>query len=128
MRLAQGIRKLGFIGWHERELLGSHGWLVITLLSAIVAFAALEGLMNSGEWLAQAKNALVIMASGALCVVSLHRFLYRLALAQKASSQAICTQCEVFGRLAVVSEDRAETWVRVRCRDCGHEWVIDDAS
>ena len=44
------------------------------------------------------------------------------------SHLAICTKCEAFGRLAGVAEDRAETWVRVHFRGCGHEWVIDDAS
>lgn len=126
MGLAKGIRKLGFVSWHERVLLASHGWLVLTLLSSIVAFAALEALMNSEAWTAQAKSAFVILAAGAVCVVTLHRFLQQLAHAQKASSQAVCAECEVFGQLAVVAEDRAETWVRVRCRNCSHEWVMDD--
>ena len=121
MGRGRGIRKLGFVTWHERALLASHGWLVLTLLSSIVAFAALEALMNSQDWTAQARNARVIVASGAACVVTLHRVLHRLAQAQRASSQAICVECEVFGRLAVVAEDREETWVRVRCRGCGHE-------
>lgn len=127
MRLAEGIRKLGFITWHERELLIGHGWLVLTLLSGVVAFAALEVLLGSDDLLAQAKFALGFLAAGAVGTIALYRFLHRLGHAQKTSAQAICAQCEAFGRLAVVTEDRDEPWVRVRCKSCGYEWVMDDA-
>ena len=126
MRLAEGIRKLGFITWHERELLIGHGWLVLTLLSGVVAFAALEVLLGSDDLLAQAKYALGFLAAGAVGTVALYRFLYRLGHAQKTSAQAICEKCKTFGRFAVVAEDRDETWVRVRCKRCAHEWVMDD--
>lgn len=127
MRLAEGIRKLGFITWHERELISGHGWLVLTLLSGVGAFAALEVMLGSDDWLVKAKYALGFLAAGAVGAAALYRFLYRLGHAQKTSAQAVCEKCRTFGRLAVVVEDRDETWVRVRCKNCGHEWVMDDA-
>jgi hypothetical protein len=126
MGLADGIRKRGFCAWHERELLLSHGWLVLTLLCGVLAFAALESMLNSQGWIDQAIYALLGMVAGAGGLLALNRFLSGLARAQRASSQAVCKQCETFGRLLVVAEDRAQTWVRVRCRNCAHEWAIDD--
>lgn len=124
MDLAEGIRKHGFRSWHERELLGSFAWMILLVLAAIVAFAALEALITAQDWGDRARSAFVITGAGAVGVVSMHRFLQQLAFAMKASSQAACSQCETFGHLAVVAEDRDATWVRVRCRKCSHEWVI----
>lgn len=126
MGLANGIRKHGFRSWHERELLGSHGWLVVTLLSALAAFGSLEMLIDSRHWTDRATHLLVMAASGLVVIFALRRFLYRLVCAQRIASQATCHRCETFGRLLVVGEDRAGTWVRVRCMNCGHEWAMDD--
>lgn len=126
MGLAEGIRKHGFRSWHERELLGSFAWMILLVLAAIVAFAALEALITAQAWGDRAKSALVITGAGAVGVVSLQRFLQQLARAMKAASQAACPQCATFGRLAVIAEDHAATWVRVKCRNCGHEWGIED--
>ncbi len=126
MSLAKGIRKHGFRNWHERELLSSHGWLVMTLLCALVAFAALESLMQDRGWSERATSAVAIVVCGAVGIVALRRFLTQLVRAQTAASQAMCPQCQTFGRLIVVTEDRAESWVRVRCRNCAHEWSMDD--
>jgi len=126
MKIADGIRKYGFSAWHERMLLSGHGWLVVSIVSAVFAFGALEALLKGGDWLVMLTNALVAAGLGLVTIVSLHRFLRHLARAQKISSQATCPECETFGRLQVVTEDRMHSWVRVRCRKCAHEWVIDD--
>jgi hypothetical protein len=125
MGVAKGIRKLGFHAWHERELLLGFGWMVVLLLCAVVAFAALETLIESSGWNESARSTVVILSAGAFGIVSLHRFLMALARVQSAASQAICRQCEVFGRLRVIAHDDAGTWVRVSCRGCAHEWVMD---
>lgn len=127
MGLAAGIRKRGFRKWHERELLSSHGWLVLTLLCAVASFFALESMIGNPAWSNRATNVLAIFVSGAVGVVALRRFLHQLVRAQTAASQAVCTQCGTYGRLAVVTEDRAKSWLRVRCRNCAHEWVMDDS-
>jgi hypothetical protein len=125
MGVAKGIRKLGFRTWHERELLLGFGWMAVLLLCAIFAFAALETLIGSSSWNENAKSAAVILASGAFGIVAMHRFLMSLAQVQTAASQAICNQCETFGRLRVIADDAAGTWVRVSCRGCAYEWVMD---
>ncbi len=126
MKLADGIRKHGFCSWHERELLLSHGWLVLTLLLGFLAFGSLEVILSGAGGLVLLRTTVLMLAAGAGVIVTLHRFLLGLARAQKTSSQAVCSQCEAFGRLQVIAEDREHTWVRVRCRGCGHEWVIED--
>jgi hypothetical protein len=123
--LADGIRKHGFRAWHERELLLSFAWMALLVLCGVAAFAALEALFNSRELLDMMLSVLVITASGAIGVVALQRFLSGLIRAQTASSQAVCAQCETFGRLTVVAEDRDDTWVRVRCGGCAYEWLMD---
>jgi len=125
MGVADGIRKRGFRAWHERKLLLSFGWMVLLLLCGVAAFAALETLITSSDWTRLATSALLIAASGAVGIVALHRFLTGLALAQIAAGQAMCARCETFGRLNVVAEDRDETWLRVRCGGCAHEWIME---
>ena len=67
----------------------------------------------------------MILASGAVGFAAHQRFVSGLLQAQAAASQAICAQCQVFGRLAIVAEDRDGAWLRVRCRGCSHEWVME---
>lgn len=126
MKIADGIRKHGFSAWHERMLLSGHGWLLVSIVSAVFAFGALEALLKGGDWPVMTTNALVFAGLGPVTILSLHRFLRHLVRAQKISSQATCAECETFGQLGVVTEDRAHRWVRVRCRKCAHEWVIED--
>lgn len=125
MGVAKGIRKLGFRSWHERELLLGFGWMAILLLCAIVAFAALETLITSDSAVSHVKSATVILASGAVGIIGLQRFVAALAQVQSAASQAVCKQCKEFGRLRVVADDTAGTWLRVSCRGCAYEWVMD---
>ena len=125
MGMADGIRKHGFCSWHERLLFGSFAWLALVLLCGVAALGALEVLIGASRWSHGAASAVVILASGAVGIVALQRFASGLLQAQVAASQAICGQCQVFGRLAIVAEERDGAWLRVRCRGCGHEWVME---
>lgn len=127
MRLAEGIRKLGFCKWHERELFSAFAWMALALLGAIVAFTGLEALWSSRGWPDYAKSAFVLAGAGVICIAALQRFVTGLAHAQQVGAQAMCGQCETFGQLQVLDEARDHSWVRVRCRRCEHAWVIDDA-
>lgn len=126
MSLAKGIRKHGFRNWYERALLGSHGWLVVALFGAFAALAAVESLMGSDNWADRAGYALGAFAAGAVTLLTLLRFLRQLVRAQTAATQAKCPECEAYGRLKVVGESHQEAWVRVSCRACQHEWMMDD--
>ncbi len=124
MGVAEGIRKHGFRKWYERELLGSHGWLVLTFLCTIGLFAAFEGLSLGRGGDARLGNLVAIGVCGVVGVVALRRYLGRLMHAEAAANQAVCARCEAYGRLEVTAEDRAGEQLRVRCRRCGHEWTM----
>lgn len=124
MRLTDGIRKHGFMKWYERELLLGHGWLVLALLAAVVAFAALELLFDGASAFDTLLSAAAFTLSGLATAKLVHRFLAHIVAAQRAATQARCAQCTSFGRLQVV--DHGRMWLRVRCRKCGHEWRMDE--
>lgn len=126
MRLADGIRKHGFRKWYERELLGSHGWMVLLFLCTIGLFAALEGLSQSTGPDARLGNLVAIGLCGVVGVVALRRYLYLLLHAETVANQAVCAQCDTYGRLELLAEERGGERLRVRCRRCGHEWTIED--
>jgi len=64
-------------------------------------------------------------------VWSFRRYLKMLVAAQTAASHSVCNECQAYGRLEVLRvgaeppEPEAEPWVKVRCRACGHEWLMD---
>jgi hypothetical protein len=126
MALAQGIRKHGFRRWHERQLLIGHGWLVVTLIAAVAAFATLESLIQSNQLTDRLANLAAFAILGGVTAISLQRFLAHLIRAQRASQQARCTHCETWGRLEALTEDPHGKWLRVRCRQCAHEWPMDE--
>lgn len=126
MGMARGIRKHGFRKWHERQLLFGHGWLMVTLVAAVMAFAALESMINAASLGFRLANFAAFAILGGITAISLQRFLRHLISAQRAGAQARCTHCDTFGRLDVLTEDPHGKWVRVRCRQCGHEWPIDE--
>lgn len=124
MGLADGIRKLGFRKWYERELLGSHGWMVLAFLCTIGILGAFEALGDS-RGAARLGNLAAIVVCVAVGIVALRRYLYLLLHAERVANQAVCAQCQTYGRLEVVDAPRAAP-LRVRCRACAHEWTIDD--
>lgn len=126
MRLANGIRKHGFRTWHERQLLIAHGWLAIALITAVAAFAALETVLTHDTTSVRLGNLAASLLLGGVTLATLRRFLGHLVGAQRASAQARCTECDTFGRLEVVTENQHGAWVRVRCRQCGHQWPMDE--
>ena len=125
MEPADGIRRLGFRKWYERQLLGSHGWLVLTFLCTIGIFAAFEGLGQSRSGDARATNLIAIGICAVVGVVALRRYLGRLMNAEAMANQAVCAQCDAYGRLDVAAEEQGGTRLRVRCRRCAHEWTIE---
>ncbi len=131
MNLADGIRKIGFRRWYERQLIECHLYLITGLLSMVVVGLGLEAfsLRQPGIvllWI------LALTAAGLVaCVWSFRRYLKMLVTAQQAASHSVCSKCQTYGRLellragAAPPEPDTEPWVRVRCRACGHEWVMD---
>jgi predicted Zn finger-like uncharacterized protein len=126
MKLTDGIRKHGFRKWYERELLTSHGHLVLTFLSLIGLFAGFEALGTTRSWLDQAIDIVAIFLCCAIGLWSLRRYLYYLSHAEAAANQADCPQCKAYGRFAVESENENSRTLLVRCRKCSFRWTITD--
>jgi predicted Zn finger-like uncharacterized protein len=124
MRLAEGIRRLGFRKWYERELLQSHAHLALCFLCLVGIFGALEG-AGRGSWGERWDNLLGALLCVGAGLWSMRRYLHLLNHAEYAAHQAECPQCKTYGRLELVQSDASGDVVQVRCRQCSHVWRIE---
>lgn len=125
MLLPDGMRKHGFRKWYERELIQSHLHLVLAFLCLIGVFAAMEAYSGNDHLDERLFDILSVLLCTGVGVWSLRRYLYLLSHAEGTANQAVCPQCQAYGRFAMVSEDREQRCVTVRCRACGRHWRID---
>ncbi len=123
-RLSDGVRRVGFRRWYERELLSSHAHMLLALLCTIALMGSLEA-FNGGTTSEKLVDVCFFVVSGAIGLWALRRYLYLLAHAEEVANQAVCPQCQEYGRFTVSSEDRRNDQVTVCCRKCQHEWTID---
>lgn len=122
-RLADGIRKVGFRKWYERELLSSHAHLLLTLLCTIALMGAVE-LFHDGSATEKLIDVGLFIISGSVGLWALRRYLYLLLHAEYVADQAKCPHCAEYGRLSVVDEERRNGSILVKCRKCSHEWTL----
>ena len=125
MGLADGIRKHGFRKWYERELMQSHLHMLLLLLCTIGLLGAFEVFSRQAPLVDQLSIALSVLLCVAIGIWSMRRYLYLLMHAEAVANQAVCPQCQTYGRLAVQREDAPALRLSVRCKQCGHEWPID---
>lgn len=122
-RLAEGVRRVGFRKWYERELLSGHAHMVLAFLSVIAMIGSMEAFRD-----AELTEKLMDVAFVLLCAViglwSLRRYLFLLMRAEEVANQANCGECGEYGRFDVVAENRSLHETQVRCRKCAHQWVI----
>lgn len=125
MHLPDGMRKHGFRKWYERELIQSHLHLVLAFLCLIGVFAAMEAYSGNDHINERLIDVLSVLLCAGIGVWSLRRYLYLLSHAEGTANQAVCPQCDTYGRFTLVAEDGAQRRVTVRCRACGQHWRID---
>lgn len=131
MTLSDGIRKVGFRRWYERQLIECHLYLVTGLLSMLVVGACLEEFSLSTSVSRSLLIALLTAAGLAACIWSFRRYLNMLVATQRAAERSVCRKCRAYGRLELLRAGSAppevepNPWLRVRCRKCGNEWIID---
>jgi ribosomal protein S27E len=131
MHLADGIRRIGFRRWYERELVGGHLYLATAILCLVAALTGIEFYSASGSGANRLLFLSMIFAAGATCVWALNRYRHILLAAQRAAERSTCEACGAYAALDVVRSGTTTPkampveWVRVRCRKCGHEWMID---
>jgi formate dehydrogenase maturation protein FdhE len=122
--LAEGVRRFGFRKWYERELLSSHAHLLLTLLSSVALIGLLEAFQDASPS-DKLLNVLLFIASGAIGLWALRRYLYLLTHAEAVANQANCPACGTYARFEVMGEDRRSGQIVVRCRACRQEWTIE---
>lgn len=121
--LAEGIRRVGFRKWYERELLTSHAHMLLAFLCVIALMASMEAFHGASNGLKLANVGFVIV-SAAIGLWALRRYLYLLMHAEEVANQANCPKCATYGSLTLVEEDRRNGDARVCCKKCGHTWTI----
>jgi hypothetical protein len=137
MELAEGIRKIGFRRWYERQLIESHLYLVTSFLCLVTVLACFEGFsLRMPAW-ETVMRLVAMLAGAAICVWTLRRYLAMLNFAVRTAERSRCEKCAAYSALELSGaptyrpampggdEEGAPPPVGVRCRKCGHEWTIE---
>lgn len=132
MELADDIRKRGFKKWYERQLIESHAYLVTCFLCMILVAAMLEELNFRAPGLKLFVTLGWITGGGLVGLFSWLRYRAIMVAAERLGYRSTCEQCHAYAKFDVVEsggspatpESEAEPWLRVRCRKCGHAWMM----
>ena len=133
MSPADGISKLGFRRWYERQLIESHGCLVTGFMCLILIAASFEGFSIRDASASTFITLATMFAAGLVGCGALKRYIDVLQRAEHIAEHSVCASCSTYGRLTVLgassaqsaADDVSTSWMRVACRKCGHEWLID---
>lgn len=119
--IPHAISKRGFRRWYERELLIGHSNLVLLIFAALGVMGAMEAFTFEGSERLPLVGS--VLAAAVVGVWSMRRYLAILSRAELIANQAVCGECEAYGRLEV--EEGRQQWMQVRCRGCGHRWSVE---
>jgi hypothetical protein len=125
MSTGERMRQIGFRKWYERQLLRSHAHLVLLLLATLALLGGFEAFSRSKPWTDQLLIVACVLASIALSVLALRRYLFLLNHAEWVADQAVCRQCERYALWDLIAEEPGGQRLSVRCRHCNHEWRIE---
>lgn len=133
MEPADGIARLGFTRWYERQLIQGHAYLVTCFLCIVLVGVCLEAVGAQASRPEQLLAAAFILGAGLLGVHSLRRYRAILLRAEALARGATCRSCRAYGRFrilhsgatgdAAAHEGRAP-WLKVQCAKCGHAWTM----
>ena len=127
---AQGIARLGFRTWYERQLIESHVWFITGFMCAVLIMALIEELnLRRPEPMSLTSLAMIIAAL-LLGGVAIHRYLRMLSRAEMLAEQCVCPGCAVYGLIRVldmgaVEGDERPQWMRVSCKKCARQWRME---
>ena len=101
MNLSEGIRRMGFRRWYERQLLESHLFFVSGFLCLIAVMASLEDFsLQLPGW--ETLLRFFAIAAGSLGFLwTTRRYLVMLRLALSVAARSICEKCSTYGRFEV---------------------------
>lgn len=134
--LAEGIRRLGFRKWYERELLASHAHMALAVFAAVAMLASFEAFAGASP-AEKLLNTFFVLLSAAVTLWALRRYTYLLMHAEQLANQASCPRCGVYGQLepaapaasAAPSAERlseAPRLVPVSCKRCRFQWDLHE--
>lgn len=131
MSAAEGIRRLGFRRWYERQLIESHACFLTCFLCMIVVLVCFERMnLRAGGWTPVTMLG-IVFAAGGVGIAALRHYRTILYRAEHIAERSTCAQCAEYGRIRVLSasdparEAGAAPWMRVECRKCGNRWLIE---
>ncbi len=132
MELADDIRKRGFKKWYERQLLESHAYLVTCFLCMILVAALLEEVSFRGSGAKPFLMLALIAGGGLVGLFSWRRYRAIMVAAERLGDRSVCEQCHAYAKFDILEagggmvtmESEPDTWLRVRCRKCGHGWTM----
>lgn len=135
MDTAAGIRKLGFRRWYERQLIESHAFLVSCFLGVICLGSGLEVAGRAAMTSRFFTGAMMAFGGGAVAIYAFRRYRTQMLLAEYVAHGATCAKCAAYAAFNITACDHdreasdnpspMDQWLRVKCRKCGHEWVIE---
>jgi hypothetical protein len=121
----QKLRRYGFRKWYERQLIDGHLSLVTCVLCMVLVAVLLEDLDFSAGIAKAVTELATIFASGLVAWFAWRRYGDVMSRAEYFGSQSVCGQCREYARFEITgASDDGDTWVRVRCRKCAHEWML----
>jgi len=132
---ADAIRKLGFKKWYERKLVESHAYLVTCFLCMILVVALLEEFSFRAPGVKPLVTLALIAGGGLVGLFSLRRYGAIMGEAERLGGRSTCEGCGAYATFDVlesggsdgpsqVGDGTPATWLRVRCRKCGHAWTM----
>ena len=122
--LADGVSRIGFRKWYERQLLTSHAHMVLAVLAVIGLLGSFEAL-REGSGDERAMNVVFVLLCAGIGLWALRRYLFLLNRAEDVANQASCGDCGEYGRFRVVPGAAAGS-TEVCCHRYGHRWTISD--
>ena len=137
---AQGIARLGFRIWYERQLIEGHVWFVTGFLCAVLIMALMEELNLRGPGPLSLSSLVMIVAATLLGIVAIRRYIRMLGRAESLAEQCVCPGCGSYGVIRVldaggvesgdlesggVEADEQPQWIQVSCKKCDRQWCLE---
>jgi hypothetical protein len=136
----QGIARLGFRKWYERELIKSHAALVTCFLCGVLVVALIETMEFAEMGWKPLSSIMLICAASGLGWISWRSYITMLNRAERYGERSTCPSCQAYGRFSVLESGMDTTpskaaiavaplpfaWMKVQCRKCGTGWRMPE--
>jgi hypothetical protein len=120
MTPVEGIAKLGFRRWYERQLIEGHAWFVTCVLSLLAIFAVLEEISFRGPLAKVLGYGALAFLAGVLAIYALQKYRLIMAEAERYGEHSTCARCGAYARFTLLSG------ATVQCRKCANRWSLTD--